>query len=96
MTNWNRREFLQFMSLTPVALAGLQGQNKRYRPKRKKRPNILLLMSDNHSWNHLSCYGDPLVKTPNIDAVARKGVRFSQAFCAAPSCSPARARLLTG
>ncbi|MEF8845755.1 MAG: sulfatase-like hydrolase/transferase [Bacteroidales bacterium] len=96
MKNYTRREFLQFMSLTPVALAGLKTNNIHYRPKRKKRPNILLLMSDNHSWNHLGCYGDPVVKTPNIDAVASRGVRFTQAFCAAPSCSPARAGMLTG
>ena len=96
MSNYTRREFLQFMSLTPVALAGLQAQNIRYRPHKRKRPNILLLMSDNHSWNHLGCYGDSVVKTPNIDAIARQGVRFTQAFCAAPSCSPARAGMLTG
>ena len=62
----------------------------------KKRPNILLLMSDNHSWNHLGCYGDKVVRTPNIDSIAAQGVKFSHAFCAAPSCSPARAGLLTG
>lgn len=60
------------------------------------RPNILLLMSDNHSWNHLGCYGDPVVQTPNIDQVAEQGVRFTHGFCAAPSCAPARAGLLSG
>ena len=60
------------------------------------RPNILLLMSDNHYAYHLSCYGDPVVRTPNIDSVASQGVLFTNAFCAAPSCSPARAGLLTG
>ncbi|VAX27068.1 Sulfatase [hydrothermal vent metagenome] len=60
------------------------------------RPNILLIMSDNQSWNHLGCYGDPVVKTPNIDKIAEQGVKFTQAYCAAPSCSPARAGMLTG
>lgn len=60
------------------------------------RPNFLLLMSDNHSWNHLGCYGDPVVKTPNIDQLARQGIRFTNAFCSAPSCTPARASMLTG
>lgn len=64
--------------------------------KEVNRPNILLLMSDNHSWNHLGCYGDPVVKTPNIDSLAQQGVRFTNAFCAAPSCTPARAAMLTG
>ncbi|MBR9774860.1 MAG: sulfatase [Cytophagales bacterium] len=62
----------------------------------RKRPNILLLMSDNHSWNHLSCYGDPVVKTPYIDSLAKRGLRFTNAYCAAPSCTPARASMLTG
>ena len=61
-----------------------------------KRPNFLILMSDNHSWNHLGCYGDQVVKTPNIDKVAEKGIRFTNAFCSAPSCTPARASMLTG
>jgi N-sulfoglucosamine sulfohydrolase len=60
------------------------------------RPNFLLLMSDNHSWNHLGCYGDPVVKTPNIDNLAKQGIRFTNAFCSAPSCTPARASMLTG
>ena len=60
------------------------------------RPNILILMSDNHSWNHVGCYGDTTVRTPNIDRVAAEGVRFTHAFCPAPSCTPARAAMLTG
>lgn len=62
----------------------------------KTRPNILLIMSDNQSWNHLGCYGDPVVKTPNIDKIAEQGVKFTEAYCAAPSCTPARAGMLTG
>ena len=67
------------------------------RPEDKgRRPNILLMMSDNQSWNHLGCYGDKVVRTPNIDKIARDGVRFTNAYCNAPSCTPARAALLTG
>ena len=61
-----------------------------------KRPNILLLMSDNQSADHLGCYGDKSVKTPNIDKLAKKGLIFKNAYCSAPSCSPARASMLTG
>ena len=60
------------------------------------KPNILILMSDNHSWNHLGCYGDPVINTPNIDQLAEKGIRFTNAYCSAPSCTPARASMLTG
>ena len=64
--------------------------------EKENSPNILLLMSDNHSWNHLGCYGDPVVKTPNIDLIAKQGIKFTHAFCAAPSCTPARAGMLSG
>lgn len=60
------------------------------------RPNILILMSDNHSWDHLGCYGDQVIKTPVIDQLAADGIRFTQAFCSAPSCAPARAAMLAG
>jgi len=62
----------------------------------KSRPNILILMSDNHSWNHLGCYGDPVIKTPNIDQLSESGIRFTNAYCSSPSCTPARASMLTG
>lgn len=62
----------------------------------KDRPNILILMSDNQSAEHLGCYGDNSVKTPNIDQLAENGVLFNNAFCSAPSCSPARAAMLSG
>ena len=60
------------------------------------RPNILILMSDNHSWNHLGCYGDPVLNTPVIDKLSEQGIRFTNAYCSAPSCAPARASMLTG
>ncbi|NND09343.1 MAG: sulfatase [Saprospiraceae bacterium] len=64
--------------------------------KVKESPNFLVLLSDNHYYEHLSCYGDAVVRTPHIDSIAEKGVRFTQAFCASPSCTPARAAMLTG
>lgn len=64
--------------------------------QQQDRPNILLLMSDNQSWNHVAVYGDSVVKTPNMDKIAAQGVRFTNAFCNSPSCTPARAALLTG
>ena len=60
------------------------------------RPNILILMSDNHSSIHLGAYGDQTVQTPYIDDIARKGIKFMNAFGESPSCSPARAAMLTG
>ncbi|MEQ7801005.1 sulfatase [Pedobacter sp. ASV1-7] len=64
--------------------------------KKQDRPNILMIMSDNQSWNHVGSYGDKIVRTPNMDLIASQGVRFTNAFCSSPSCTPARAAMLTG
>src|SRR5438477_12501714 len=60
------------------------------------RPNILYCLADDWSWPHAGVYGDKVIKTPNFDRVAREGILFTHAFCAAPSCTPSRAAMLTG
>jgi len=60
------------------------------------RPNIVFCISDDQSWINTSINGDPAVKTPVFDAIARNGVLFSHSFCSSPSCSPSRAAILTG
>lgn len=84
-----------------VALASMVGASmltgcQEAKKKEEARPNIVILMSDNQCYNHLGCYGDPVVKTPTIDKLATEGIRFTHAFCSAPSCTPARASMLTG
>jgi len=64
--------------------------------ERDDRPSILLCISDDQSWLHTSASGDPVIKTPNFDRIAREGVRFTHAFCASPSCTPSRGALLSG
>ncbi|MBK5290308.1 MAG: sulfatase-like hydrolase/transferase [Acidobacteriia bacterium] len=58
-------------------------------------PNILLMLSDDHSAPFLGCYGTD-IKTPNIDRFAAEGMRFERAFTAAPQCVPSRAAIMTG
>lgn len=60
------------------------------------RPNILIAISDDHSWKHTSAEGSPFVDTPNLDRIASGGFRFTNAYSASPGCSPSRAGLLTG
>lgn len=60
------------------------------------RPNILVIMSDQHARGKLGCYGDPLVRTPNLDRLAAQGMRFSNAYCPAPLCVPSRMSFMTG
>lgn len=59
------------------------------------KPNLLFLMTDQHRWDALGCV-NPRVKTPNMDALARRGIRFSQAICNAPMCVPSRYSLMHG
>ena len=60
------------------------------------RPNILFALADDWGWPFASVAGDPVVKTPVFDRVARSGVLFTNAFVSAPSCTPSRAAMLTG
>ncbi|MBL9210110.1 MAG: sulfatase [Opitutaceae bacterium] len=60
------------------------------------RPNVLFVLSDDHSYPFLSCYGDPNVRTPALDKLAAEGMRFHRFFTAAPQCVPSRAAYLTG
>ena len=60
------------------------------------RPNIILFLSDDHSADFLGCYGNTAIRTPNMDALARDGMRFTRVFAASPTCSPSRAALYTG
>lgn len=59
-------------------------------------PNIVLILVDDMGWKDLGCYGSTFYETPHIDTLARSGVRFTQAYAAAPLCSATRAALLTG
>lgn len=58
--------------------------------------NILFIISDAHRADHMSCAGNPVIKTPNLDKLAKEGVRFSNCFCTNPICMPNRATLITG
>ncbi len=62
----------------------------------ESRPNILFCISDDQSYAHAGANGDPVVKTPGFDRVAREGLRFIHAFCDAPTCGPSRSAILTG
>src|SRR5919199_241120 len=61
-----------------------------------ERPNILLVLSDDHSAPHVGCYGNPDIKTPNLDRFAAQGLRFDRAYVTCPQCVPSRASIMSG
>ena len=92
--NTTRREFLKTtckglaaLSMSSVLASGANKIN---------RPNIILIIGDDISWNDFGCYGHPSIKTPNIDKLATEGIKFTNAFLTASSCSPSRCSIITG
>ena len=61
-----------------------------------RRPNILFIMSDDHASHAISAYGSRINQTPNIDRIAKEGIRFNNCFCTNSICTPSRATILTG
>ncbi|MGD8500551.1 MAG: sulfatase-like hydrolase/transferase, partial [Phycisphaerales bacterium] len=87
-----RRKFLKRVGLGAVALSSFQlpgfGESS-------ERPNILFIAIDDLR-PELGCYGEKLVKTPNLDRLAREGLRFTRAYCQEAICGPSRTSLMTG
>src|SRR5215469_8806380 len=106
---FNRREFLEMSGATVVTgLAGsASGQtavsaseNSSPLPEKEnrlaKRPNLILFMPDEMRADSLACYGNPVVKTPNFDRLAREGALFANCHVQFPVCGASRCSLLTG
>jgi len=64
--------------------------------ERNQKPNVIFILADDLGWSQTGAYGSAYYQTPNIDRLAREGVRFSDAYTAAPVCSPTRASIMTG
>ncbi|MBI1320665.1 MAG: sulfatase-like hydrolase/transferase [Candidatus Hydrogenedens sp.] len=88
----NTSNVARFLCIVPALLCAAA----RAEEAAEKRPNILFAIADDWSWPHASIAGAKFVATPNFDRVAREGVLFENAFCAAPQCSPNRAAILSG
>ena len=83
--------FLRLLGLYMVALLAVLKAEAAFRP-----PNIIFILADDLGWAELGSYGNRFNETPHLDRLAKEGLRFTQAYAAAPVCSPYRAAFLTG
>ncbi len=94
MKSTNRRTFLKAAGGASAGfLLTAAGHGS---PEAAARPNIILIMTDDQGWGQTGYYDHPVLKTPNLDAMAANGLRFDRFYAGAPVCSPTRATVLTG
>ena len=96
MKNNTRREFLWRLGAGAATVCAWQWHSGAVWAESPKRFNLLFLMTDQQRWDTLSCAGNRNIRTPNLDQLAREGVRFAKAYSSCPVCSPARTTMLTG
>jgi len=93
-----RQIVLVFAAALAMGLMGCTSENKssQERPEFPDRPNIVLIVADDHGMGDLGCYGNTAVHTPHLDQLAEEGVRFNRAHCTSASCSASRSVILSG
>lgn len=95
MSTLTRRDFLK-VGGTAAAVSLSPFDTNKVDSSEGKKPNILLLMTDQHRANCIGCAGNKIINTPNLDKLAREGFYFPNAYSSTPTCTPARSALLTG
>lgn len=85
-----------FVTIACVAFVAQLAGAQQVHAKSSERPNIVFILVDDMGWTDVGCFGSPLHQTPNVDRLARDGVKFTTAYAPACSCSPSRAGIMTG
>lgn len=94
-----RREFISNVGKAGVGVAGLSVMGNFLsgcNTESNKKWNVVFILADDMGWNQVNYHGFGFYETPNIDKIAKEGIRFTEAYSAAPVCSPTRASLMTG
>jgi len=93
---YDRREFIKMMGTCAAASLFTNPLFSMSAIQKKRKPNIIFILADDLGWVDTTVYGSKFYETPNVDRLAKKGMRFSDAYAANPLCSPTRASILTG
>jgi len=93
-SNLNRRDFLKFAGRVSATIGLGPFASRASEPSDK--PNFVFILVDDLGWSDIGCFGSDLHQTPNIDQFALQGMRFTDAYAAAPVCTPTRASIMTG
>jgi arylsulfatase A-like enzyme len=91
-----RRSFIKMLGLGAAAFASRSLAAASSQKRRSTQPNIIFILVDDLGYGDLGCYGHPWHETPHLDALAREGMTFTNAYAPAPICSASRASILTG
>jgi len=94
-----RRDFLKAAGWGVASVTGLstlEANDARAATAEKRRPNIVFILADDLGYADVGCYGQKKIRTPNIDALAAAGMRFTQCYSGNPVCAPSRCTLMTG
>ena len=92
----HRQLLLALLTIPLVIAAGPSGIDRRDATRSSSRPNVVLILMDDMGYGDLGSYGVRDARTPNVDRLAREGVRLTDAYANGPTCSPTRAALISG
>jgi arylsulfatase A len=95
----NRRDFFRLTGAGALSLLAPGCMNAGQKPRagsRARRPNFVIIFTDDQGYRDVGCFGSPSIKTPHLDRMAAEGMKFTDFYAAASVCSPSRAALLTG
>lgn len=93
-----RRQFIKISGYSALAMAAGLGCSSKYfsEGNNNAKPNIVFLLTDDQRWDTMGCSGNHFINTPNLDALANDGIRFTNSFVTTPICCTSRASILTG
>ncbi len=94
--DYNRRDFLKAIGFGGAALAIPGCGTSRRRTVKRSKPNFVLILVDDLGWADVGCFGSKYYETPNIDRLAKEGMKFTDGYAACAVCSPTRAAVMTG